>query len=51
MEKRDGGVNEKRVSREEDSYDPVSRLVEERTGDDEEKVYAIVEKYAIANRA
>lgn len=43
MEKRDRGVNEKRVSREDESYDPISCLVEERTGDDEEKVHAIVE--------
>lgn len=47
MEKRDGGVNEERVSGfgEEESDEGVSGLVEEGTGEDIEKVGAVVEEY------
>lgn len=45
MEKRDRGIDKKRVTRDQIANDPVGYLVKTSTGDDTRKFFAVVEYY------
>lgn len=45
MEKRDGGVGKERITRDQKANDPVGCLEKASTGDDKEKLLALIERY------
>ena len=50
VNEREKGVKEESLSREENSGDPIGRLVKQRACNDEEKLCVLVEQYLKRNR-